>query len=505
MPRPLLFLLTLLVVLASSGAGAQNALPYTRENPVVGDPLTAQLLAMFERAGLGRRATLSVVVSDAERGITYTDIESAAPRTPASLVKLITASAALDVLGPDFRFATEVILLGEGTGDVFRGDLVIRGGGDPSLGSRFQENPDDVLALPNRWATLVANRGITRIRGNVVGDTSRYTGDAHAMGWEPLEFGEWYSAEVSALNFNENVVDVIWRAGEKTGDEARYTLRPQTDYVTFASVVRSGPPSLRTPNVRFYRYKTSNLIRARGLLPPGATEYDFASVHDPGRYLAVLTREALQRARVDVTGVAVSTNSDDIDTTVPLVLDRVQSPPLSQLLGVVIGESQNLYAETLLREVAIARGAEPTFRGAAREAVQWLVDKDLHRTGTLLVDGSGLSSMNRLPARVPAAVLQEMNRPPYRQIFRRSLARPGTGSLTGRFVEGDRAALRGRLLAKTGFLENTHALAGYVEHRRGTEYLFVIMINDFDSDRILAARELLDDMVLTIGDHPTLP
>lgn len=489
------------------GARAQDTSATLAGAPGV-DPLAGRLMRDLAEAKLGSKTRLAVYVCDPRTGVEFVDLNSTQPMRPASLMKLLTAAVALDLLGPDRTFETVVKTLGTVEGNVLDGDVVIVGGGDPSLGPRFSANPNDVTARIREWAQAIHGRGIRRIEGNILGDDRRYENEPVAIGWDRMELGEWYSAEVSPLCFNDNCIDVLWSAGGKQGARAEYKLIPDTTYARLASSVRTGAPGQKSARLRYFRFADGNEIRARGSIPPNTRKYDYAAIHDPATYTATLLFEELKRKGVVVTGNAFNRRDiegEDSATSETLVLATVKSPSLGEMLPVMLGDSQNLYAEVFARETALAAGQPASFLGAGRAIGLWLREKGLHRNGLAMVDGSGLSTVNRAPARLFADVLRHEANGPNGELFRSSLATPGTRSLKNRFRGEDSAGLRDGLLAKTGYIDASHTLAGFFRHRNGAEYLFVIMVNDYDPERSAEAREFVDRTVMLLHRSEVLP
>ncbi|MCC6548004.1 D-alanyl-D-alanine carboxypeptidase/D-alanyl-D-alanine-endopeptidase [Candidatus Sumerlaeota bacterium] len=497
----------LLILLGCGVAARAENVPYTSENPVAGDPLTEALVREFEAASLGGKCTFSIAVIDADSGVPYVQINADKVMRPASLVKIITAAVALDVLGPDRKFTTTVEGPNPDRKGVVAGNLVIRGGGDPSLGPRFQQDGSDVMGVLNDWAGKLAKRGVKRVTGNVIGNDMRYADDPTALGWEKMELAQWYSAEVSALCYNENTIDVIWKAAGKTGELASYTLQPTVKYVNLQSSVRSGLESQVKPRVRYFRFGESNNVRARGTLPPETMKHDFIAVHDPARYTAELFSSALKEKKIVVEKGAISQRvvGDEAPTTDTVTLITHQSPPLSEMLSTLLGVSHNLYAEVFLRETALASQEAPTFQGGFQAVSRWLRDKRLYHTGLVLVDGSGLSSIDRASAVQFVDVLRHEYNSPNRQLFLGSLATPGRLSLKNRFEGDEYAPLRDHLSAKTGFISGVHSLAGRFRNHKDSEYLFAIIVNDYDADRTVAARDFVDHAVLMMQSSNILP
>lgn len=487
---------------------ATALIPYTDEAPVVGDPLTFELVEAFHEQNFGQQARFSAYVIQEDTGLELVEINADAMLQPASLMKLISSAAALEILGPDKTFETTVELHGEVRNrNQFFGHVIIRGGGDPSLGARFQQNQNDVTRLLRDWAREIRRLGIREISGNIYGDGSRYEGPPTGMGWERSELGEWYSAEVSALNFNENTIDVLWRSGSRRGQLARWELIPDTNYVSFGSSVRTGPDTVNTNMVRYFRFPESNEFRARGRVAPRRTHYDFAAIHDPPRYTAWLFRDALIDGGVEVRGNAFSHIgiNEDMVTTQPIVAARVVSPPLSELLPIVNGNSQNLYAEVLFREIALAMENPGSFRGGIDTLQAWLRSHRLQRTGAVIVDGSGLSPANRLSTRLIGQVMRHALTSEHGGIYRASLAAPNQRSLRERMISEEHAPLRPTLRGKTGYLTGVMALAGTMENHNGNRYIFVFLINNYDRGKGLQARDFLDNLPIVLHHSRELP
>jgi D-alanyl-D-alanine carboxypeptidase/D-alanyl-D-alanine-endopeptidase (penicillin-binding protein 4) len=483
------------------------SVPYTNENPVSSDPLTASLVAGFGEAQLGEKAVLSVYVAEAEKGIVYVQINADRAMKPASLMKLVTTAAVLEILGPERRFETTVETRDAVTKGVLAGDLVVRGGGDPGLGPRFQGDRENVTGLLEEWATKLHKAGIRRIDGNVVGDDTRYADDPLGPGWEQIDLAQWYSAEVSALNYNENTIDIVWEADRTTGERASYKLVPSSSYIKLQSSVRSGVAGMEKPRLRYFRFRESNDVRARGALPPKSQKYDFIAVHDPAKYTAQLLIDSLKKKGISVTGGALNRRilGEDSETSEPVVLIRHESPSIAEMLPTMIGISHNLYAEVLFRELALTSGREGSFKGGTEAVEAWLREHRLQRSGAVQVDGSGLSPLNRATGTMLGEVLRYLYNSPHRKLMLDSLATPGARSLKNRMDSSEFEPLRDGLHAKTGFISGVHSLAGVVTNKRGTDYVFVVMVNDYDAERTVDARDFVDRAALSIQQSNILP
>ena len=310
---------------------------------------------------------------------------------PASSEKLAVAYAALVRLGPGYRFRTEVLGLGSLDGDVWRGDLVLEGHGDPTL------DRDDLDTL----ARDVRAWGIRRVTGAVLADESAYDTLRTGPGWK-----SWY------------FIDECAPLAALIADRGRYL----------------------------------------GRVSP-----------DPARAASRLFHEALVRA-----GVAVGKRSRRVlnapETAFPLALDL--SEPLAAIVRVMGRDSDNFLAEMILKQLGETVGRGGTTAAGAAVVVDVLREAGVPLDGVRIVDGSGLSRLDRLTATALVAILQAGSADlEIRDPFLASLAVAGVdGTLRNRM---ERRPARSRVIAKTGTTSRASALAGFVRDR----YVFAVVTN----------------------------
>ena len=420
---------------------------------------------------------------------------------PASNMKLVTTAAALDALGPDFRYTTRLYADGERRGGTLHGALVVRGAGDPTLGGRYADG--DPTRTFRAWADSLAARGIRRVTGPVIGDDDVFDDVALGRGWSWDDLVWAYAAETSGLQFNEGTVelDVI---GTAPGRPARVVVEPAVgDFVrvTNASVTTEGG------RIRegYARDLGANDFTVTTSVPTGRTEEEAVAVVNPTLYFVTALAEAL-RARGIETGGAV----DGDDWPQPLRYDAMtrvalhHSPPLAAIAAQTNTDSNNLYAEHLLRTVGVEEagqaGEHPAGSTAAGVAAAELF---LQRAGVApgavtQIDGSGLSGMNRLTPSAVVAVLRAMDAHPdrpTRDAFYASLAVGGeSGTIERRYAVGD---ARGNVRAKTGFITGARTLSGYVTSARGDRIAFALMCNSYSvpTSEVNAAQDRIVEML----------
>ncbi len=341
---------------------------------------------------------------------------------PASTLKLLVGSVALDVLGPSFRFHTALLATGTRDGGTLNGALVLRGGGDPFLSAA------DLDAA----AAAVSAAGITSVTQGVAVDDSRYEPPGYLPGWSVDDLPYAYAPVVSALAFEHNAVRVVAAAG--------------SDPSTCAGAPVANPPD------------------------EGAETIDVA-VCDPRAYAADAMQAALRRHGVGVTRGAFTARAPSF---------AVWTHDSEDLSGVLAGmwlPSDNLAAELLLREIAVASSGAPgtTAHGIAAEQ-RWLGGLGLGSGAYALADGSGLSVYDRLTPRAAVTILRHDWNGPYRDLVLGDLPIAGVRGTLASSWKG--TAAEGRVFAKTGTLSHVAALAGYVASVRHGTVIFALDVDD---------------------------
>ena len=404
---------------------------------------------------------------------------------PASNTKLYTTAAALDQLGPDYRYRTEAFIDGPVVDGVLEGNVIVRGSGDPVIGGRF--NGGDRTAVFRAWADSLRALGITRINGDLVGDDDVFDDTPLGYGWSWDDETYWYAAEISGLSFNDNNVDFAIEA-RREGQPARISWHPfNTDYVRVVNrTVTISPDS--SLDEGYARARGTNTIELSSRVPEGRTDFESLTMTNPTRFFVHILRDALVQAGLAVEGHPVDV--DDLSIKPDYAPDRYRrvavhtSVPLADIVSVINKRSQNLYAEQVLRTLAAERpiGDEDLEPGSAEMgldvAMATFVKAGIDTSRIQLVDGSGLSRMNLVTPAMTMALLQYMWRhsdASVQEAFVESMPIGGQdGTLQFRFRRG---SAQGKVRAKTGTLSNVSALSGYVPSANGSTLAFVLMGN----------------------------
>ena len=478
MPRCFRRLGVLAVLLAlAGGLHAQPAPP---------DPALARAIDRVLDAETFENAWWGALVVDLQTGQTLYQRNAGRSFVPASNTKLYTTAAALDQLGPDYRYRTEVFVDGAVVDGVLRGNVIVRGSGDPTIGGRFNEG--DRTATFRAWADSLRAHGIRQIAGDIVGDDDVFDDVALGYGWSWDDEPYWYAAEISGLSFNDNNVDVAIEA-RRPGEPARITWEPgQTSYIDVVNQTLTISEDGRIDE-GYRRERAANTLYLSSRVPAGRTDFESLTVTNPTAFFVHVLRETLVEAGVPVAGAAVDV--DDLSIKPAYDDGRLRrvavhtSPPLSEIAAVINKRSQNFYAEQVLRTLGADRPAEDDddlTPGSAAMGVaaaqRTFAAAGLDTSRLQLVDGSGLSRHNLATPQMTLDLLRHMWEHPQRDVrmaFLASLPIGGVdGTLQYRYGEGP---ARGVVRAKTGTLSNVSALSGYVPTADGRTLAFVLVSN----------------------------
>jgi D-alanyl-D-alanine carboxypeptidase/D-alanyl-D-alanine-endopeptidase (penicillin-binding protein 4) len=466
----------------------------TRPAPLtITSPFGAAALGSDLQALLGTRVkqgTWGVLVASVTRGDTLFGYNADLPLMPASALKLFTTVLAFDRLGVHHQMTTDVLRDGvlepDGT---LRGSLILRGGGDPSLSARFLGGEPE--APMRSLAKLVANAGVRRVTGNVIGDPSAFENQLIPDGWLSRYLGASYAARVSALSLNSNLLHVAI-APVKGGRAPVVQLRPALAGVRVVNSARTSGTG-RGARLHVSRRSDGAVAVSGWIGGRSQTRVYTVVVSDPASFATAAFAKALADEGIKVDG-AVKVGGASA-TAVPV--GSLSSPPLYQLARIMNGESDNHFAELLLR--AASRGHEPSIVGSARLGNEQLRALLAERAGTTpaaieVFDGSGLSSLNRVTPRALTQLLMYANRAPWSREFHESLPIAGRSeTLRSRMVH---TAADGNLHAKTGTTGDVISLGGYVTSRSGELLAFSILYNGRERWN---ARETIDAIGATMA------
>ena len=443
-----------------------------------------------------------LLVVDAANGETLFEKNADKYFVPASNMKLLSTTLALDTLGPDYRFRTTIETNGTlSAHGKLAGDLILVGRGDPNLSNRkypydtreeFDGPPEKVLA---ELADGVAARGVKEISGDIVGDDSYFPRERYPDGWEIDDMVWEYGAAISALVVGDNTATLVLTPGEKSGDPVAFEIQPHIEeFAVKNSVITVG--AKEKPDLRLTREPGSATVVLSGVLPTKSDPRKLIlAIQEPAQHAAALLARLLAARGVKWDGKIRAQHDPDLLDTSRTVLAEHLSIPLGDSVKLVNKISQNLHSEVLLR-------------AAARQSGRWNEPEDLlnfpkafyAKAGiapddVLQTDGSGLSRHDMVTPRALVALLQYAQKQSWFPAFYASLPVSGVdGTLNERMKE---TAIAGRIHAKTGSVSHVRTLSGYAETPGGRRLVFSFLSNN-QYGKNHEVHDALDDLCLAM-------
>lgn len=444
------------------------------------DQFQGRLASTFAARGFSK-ATWGVMVTSLDSGDTLFAIDPDQPLAPASNLKLLTTTAALRILGPDYRFRTYLLTDGTVENGVLDGDLILYGTGDPGISDRFYRSRDEVF---QRLIDQLEDLGIHSVTGDLVGDASFFAGPLRPEGWDPRDLNDHFTGAVSALSFNENLVS-FRVVPDKPGEPPRVQTVPDhagLDVVNEAETVGQRA----RPRLAILRDHPLDPVRIEGrILSSSRDVWRQMTVPVPAHFAASVFLSTLEERGITVAGgirvVDKPARSVTSRLTAPAkgvrgarVLARHVSEPLSTYLEVINKESNNLFAEVVFRTLGRVREGVGTPQASARAVRAALLDLGVDMSHVVQLDGSGLSSGNRVSASTFVDILGHMAGSPQWNVFWATLPEAGHRRELSRMYSTPAA---GNLRAKTGTIEGVSALSGVVKSEDGERLVFSILVN----------------------------
>lgn len=441
-------------------------------------PWTAAQAALLRSAlatalapGLNGASDWSLSVVDARGRLLY-GARARHAVEPASVLKLIVATSALDIAGARFRYHTVVAATSDQRDGTIAGDLWLIGSGDPSLRS------GDLQA----GARALVRSGVRRVAGNVRVDASAFSGPEVNPLWSANDANEDFQAPVSALSLDEGTVefDIF---GTKPGQVAEARMRPWSNAIHANGSVMTVAPG-GDPSVTVAALSSPNTFALSGEVPAGSVDREWVPVHDEPYVAGSVFVHILNASGIEAgptkTGLAPANRA---------VLWDHASASLRSLVRQMLYVSDNHYAEQVSRTLGVLRygvGDDAHALAAEREDLN---ARGIPTPGLRLADGSGLAVANRVAAITLAEVLAHaLALAPERGFFD-LLPQGGRSGTVGKYPF---TSALGRVRAKTGHLSGVASLAGYVKSRHHGLVIFSFEVNGSPGDPDAAMVRAVD-------------
>ena len=431
-----------------------------------------------------RKQNFGIKIHSLQRNKTLYSVNSNRLFAPASNVKLLTTAMALKRLRPEYRFKTGLYATTPVGGETLRGDIFIKGFGDPNLVSE------------QMWLLVkeLKNIPLRKVHGDIIADASFFDNNLRVKTWKKGGV-EAYNAPLGALSFNFNTVTVHINPGEKPGDRPVVVVDPNIEFIRVDNRARTVSKSKRSRLIvnRIDRGGHNEITISGVVSVNHARETYYLNITRPAYYAASVFKEYLRQEGVEVTG---KVRVGFVPEGAYEILSH-SSMPLSLILRGLNKFSNNFVAEQILKTIgADIYGPPGTTLNGLRAIDEYMQSLKYKPEGFSILDGSGLSRQNRLSPDQIVSVFQDM----YADLgvypeFISALGVMGRDGNVLKRMNGHNSAERARV--KTGTLNSVSALSGYFQSADGERFAFSILMNDLKCSNGQAKR--LQDRIVREG------
>jgi len=415
---------------------------------------------------------VSLCVADAKTGSIIYSTNEQMGLMPASNMKVFTSIAALDILGEDYRFKTEVGYSGKILDSTLYGNLYIVGYGDPTMGSwRYsQSKPDSIM---NNIGRVLTNVGINKITGDIILDGSKFSFNPVPGGWEWDDLGSYYGAGNWGLNWHENQYDMVLKPSKRIGDSVGIkSIDPELPYATILNNIQTAAAGTGD-NSYTYLPPYGNVTFLEGTVPAGGLFTVSGSLPEPFTPIAT----ALKKLFADHNIIHTGTIQSSLDYTLSQkslphygsLIGTLYSPTMDSVIYWFLKKSINLYGEDLIKTMALEKyGLGTTDSGVAILRSFWQ-ERGIAKSAFRVADGSGLSAKNHVTTYgLVQALLYAKTRPWFAAFY-------------------NALPIYNNMHMKSGTIAGVKSYSGYHTSAKGKEYVFSMIVNNYDgsTDSIL--------------------
>ncbi len=397
---------------------------------------------------------------------------------PASTLKAITTATANEILGNNFRFQTELQITGKvDENGKLNGNVIIRGGGDPTLGA---SGISRTFAI---WKDALEKAGIKNVEGSIVGDASVFGTRRLSDSWQWNDIGNYYGSGACGLTFHENQFFCTFRTS-RSGSKAAFSgTDPKLPGIQFINEMRVGPSGSGDKGF-IYGVPYGKIFYLRGTVPAGNSSYTIkGALPDPAFFCARAFTKYLNQNGLSVTAEATTVRLLVIEEKpIPArkIIHKQESDSLGSLMVLTNHKSNNLRAECFHRMIGLKVLQKGTTLDASRAIKDHWSNKGVDMSGFYMADGCGLSRANTISAKQMALILYYAANAEGCEACYESLPTAGRSGTLRSIGRG--SAAEGRVHAKSGTLDRIKAYAGYVNARSGKRYAFAIFVNNYSGD-----------------------
>ncbi|WP_052158837.1 D-alanyl-D-alanine carboxypeptidase/D-alanyl-D-alanine-endopeptidase [Halobacillus sp. BBL2006] len=412
---------------------------------------------------------------------------------PASNMKLFSGAAALETLGVDYTFTTEIVAEGEIIGDKLYSDLYLKGNGDPTL---LAKDLDEMAESLNEL-------GVREVKGSLIADDTWYDDVRLSEDITWTDETQYYGSQISALtvspdeDYDAGTIIVAVSPSDKVGEQARIEVTPDNDYVQIMNQATT-VSSESSEDISMERKHGTNQIIVKGTIPVEASRFrSWVAVFEPTGLALSLFQQALKKQSIEVN--SVKKEGGKAPGSAKIMVSK-ESMPLKQLFIPFMKLSNNGHAEVFVKEMGKIIHHEGSWEKGLAVVTSYLSEIGVNTETLCLRDGSGMSHVNMIPAHEISELLFQVQDKNWFPAFLNSLPVAGVGErLIGGTIRSrmEGTAAEGNVKAKTGTLAGVSSLSGYVMTQDGENLIFSIVFNNYLEE----VEDLEDEIAVVLAEH----
>ncbi len=456
------------------------------------NPTNKDKLFAFMNSTEFKSASLSFVLFDLKEKKEVISYRAEKSMIPASVQKLMTTAAALEILGKNYRFPTKIFIQGSLSDRRIDGNLVLKGFGDPTAGSHYFYRSNQRFAFVDSVFNLLQTIGIEQITGAVVCNTFLFAEECLSPTWSWEDIANYYACGTYAFPVGDNLYKIHFSSPSVSGLNTRikYT-EPVIPGLTITNQVKSSAKNIDLAYL--FGKPHDNRLIIRGSIPKSRADFVVkGAIPSPDWYYAFVVDSILKIKGIKINKLP-ERNPHKMNKAI--YLGQYLSPKLAEIVYFTNKKSINLFADQLATNLCIAKGEKASLRNSAGILKAYWAEKGIDTTGMFLSDGSGLSRHNTLTANQLLFILRYMQKSANYTVFYNSLPINGKDGTLRTF--GRNKIEEGRIHAKTGSFRQVHSLAGYLMADSGKQYAFVLILNNYEASG-KRVKSVMEDLMAKI-------
>ncbi len=444
-----------------------------------------------------RGASFSLIVKDVQDGKTVCSYDTDRLQSPASVLKTVATATALEILGEDYRYPTTLEYDGTLENGTLKGNLYIKGSGDPSLGSSYFA-PDQNKFL-SAWIAALQKAGIRRITGSIISDESIFDTEGASVKWLREDMGNYYAPGSYGLSVFDNMYKLSLQTGAVGSRPALKGTEPNIPFIRFKNYLKTA--SVSSDSAYIIGAPLDDVRYLYGVLPANREAYVLkGDIPDPALYLAHYLTDRLRQKGIQVDGAPscyrIEAEENRWNKKERKEIVTTYSPTLREIASVCNHVSHNLYADALLKTIGLQYKPRKnevisSFGRGVQVVKEYWEKKGLDVFSLRMNDGSGLAPVDKVSAGFMGELLAYMaTESAVSEAFIASLPQAGIEGSVRNFLKGSK--LQGKARLKSGGITGVRSYAGYITED-GKTYAVAIFSNNYSCpmNRMTGALEKL--------------